>query len=74
MKMIQKFAPVFVAGAAILWGILVIFIKNLSSAGLESMEIVTLRVYGATIILFAGLLLYNRKLTCDRMRHSTGRG
>lgn len=62
MKMIQKAAPVFVTGAAILWGILVIFIKNLSVAGLSSMEIVTLRVYGAALILVTGLLLYNKKL------------
>ena len=62
MKMIQKAAPVFVTGAAILWGILVIFIKNLSVAGLGSMEIVSLRVYGAALVLVIGLLLYNRKL------------
>lgn len=62
MKMIQKAAPVFVTGAAILWGILVIFIKNLSSAGLESMEIVTLRVYGAAFVLVIGLLLHNKNL------------
>lgn len=62
MKMIQKAAPVFVTGAAILWGILVIFIKNLSVAGLASMEIVTLRVYGAALVLVIGLLLYNKKL------------
>lgn len=68
MKMIQKAAPVFVTGAAILWGILVIFIKNLSSAGLESMEIVTLRVYGAALLLVTGLLLYNKKLLKIRIK------
>ena len=68
MKMIQKAAPVFVTGAAILWGILVIFIKNLSSAGLESMEIVTLRVYGASLLLVVGLLLYNKKLLKIRLK------
>lgn len=62
MKMIQKAAPVFVTGAAILWGILVIFVKNLSGAGLASMEIVTLRVYGSAMILVIGLLLYNKEL------------
>ena len=68
LKMIQKAAPVFVTGAAILWGILVIFIKNLSSAGLESMEIVTLRVYGAAFVLVIGLLLYNKKLLKIRLK------
>ena len=60
--MLNKAAPVFVTGAAILWGILVIFIKNLSVAGLGSMEIVTLRVSGAALVLVVGLLLYNKKL------------
>lgn len=68
MKMIQKAAPVFVTGAAILWGILVIFIKNLSVAGLASMEIVTLRVYGAALVLVVGLLLYNKKLLRIRLK------
>ncbi len=68
MKKIQKFAPVFVTVAAILWGILVIFIKNLSSAGLESMEIVALRVYGTSFIFGIGLLLYNRKLLKLRLK------
>ena len=68
MKMIQKSAPVFVTGAAILWGILVIFIKNLSGAGLESMEIVSLRVYGAAFVLVIGLLLYNKKLLRIRLK------
>ena len=68
MKMIQKAAPVFVTGAAILWGILVIFIKNLSSAGLESMEIVSLRAYGAAFILMIGLLLCNKKLLKIRLK------
>lgn len=62
MRIIQKAAPAFVAGAAILWGILVIFVKRLSGAGLGSMEIVTLRVYGSAAILLVGLLLYNKKL------------
>ncbi|MBR6626547.1 MAG: EamA family transporter [Lachnospiraceae bacterium] len=68
MKMIKKAAPVFVTGAAVLWGILVIFIKNLSGAGLGSMEIVTLRVYGSALVLGAGLLLYNKKLFTVRLK------
>lgn len=68
MKMIQKAAPVFVTGAAILWGILVIFIKKLDAAGLSSMEIVTLRVYGSAAILILGLLLYNRELLKIRLK------
>jgi len=68
LKMLNKAAPVFVTGAAILWGILVIFVKNLSVAGLESMEIVALRVYGAALILVIGLLLYNKKWLSIRLK------
>ena len=70
MKMMQKVAPVFVTGAAILWGILVIFVKQLSAAGLGSMEIVTLRVYGSALILVLGLLLYNKKLLRIKLKDS----
>lgn len=70
MKIIQKAAPVFVTGAAVLWGILVIFVKQLSAGGLSSMEIVTLRVYGSAVILVPGLFLYNKKLL--RIRQKDG--
>ena len=70
MKMMQKAAPVFVTGAAILWGILVVFIRNLSSAGMASMEIVALRVYGSAMILVLALLLYNRKLMRIKLKDS----
>ena len=62
MKIMQKIAPVFVAGAAILWGILIVFVRQLDSAGLDSMEIVTLRVYGSALLLLVGLSVYNRSL------------
>lgn len=62
MKIIQKAAPAFVVGAAILWGILVIFVKQLDSAGLDSMEIVMLRVYGSALILVMGLLVCDKRL------------
>ena len=62
MKIMQKIAPAFVAGAAILWGILIVFVRQLDSAGLDSMEIVTLRVYGSALLLLVGLSVYNRSL------------
>lgn len=70
MKMLKKAAPVFVTGAAVLWGILVIFVKHLSGAGITSMEIVTLRVYGSALILGIGLLLYNKKLLIIKWKDS----
>ena len=47
----QKAAPLFIAGAAVLWGILVIFIKKLNIGGFSAMETVTLRVYGSAFFL-----------------------
>jgi len=62
MKIMQKAAPAFVAGAAILWGVLIIFVRQLDGGGLSSMEIVALRVYGSAAILVPGLLIYDRGL------------
>ena len=35
MKIMQKSAPAFVAGAAVLWGILIIFVRQLDEVGLS---------------------------------------
>ncbi len=50
----KKAAPFLVAAAAILWGVLVVFVKQLSVAGLSAMEIVALRVYGSAFFLISG--------------------
>jgi len=62
MKIMQKSAPAFVAGAAVLWGILIIFVRQLDEVGLSSMEIVALRVYGSAAVLVLGLVIYDRGL------------
>jgi len=62
MKIMKKAAPAFVTGAAILWGVLIIFVRRLDGAGLSSMEIVALRVYGSAAILVPGLLIYDKGL------------
>ena len=66
----KKAAPLFIAAAAILWGVLVVFIKQLSVAGLSAMEIVALRVYGSAFFLLGGLLVVNKKLLRIKMKDS----
>ncbi|MBQ8233363.1 MAG: EamA family transporter [Lachnospiraceae bacterium] len=69
-QLMKKAAPIFVAAAAILWGVLVVFIKQLSIAGFSAMEIVALRVYGSAIFLLLGLLFVKRKLLRIKIRDS----
>ena len=57
-----KVAPAFIVGAAMLWGSLVIFVRQLDEVRLSSMEIVALRVYCSATILVLGLLIYDRGL------------
>ena len=57
----KKAAPFLVAAAAILWGVLVVFVRQLSGAGFGAMEIVCIRVYGSALFLTVGLILTKRK-------------
>lgn len=43
----KKAAPFLVAAAAVLWGFLVVFVRKMNAAGLEAMDIVSIRVYGS---------------------------
>lgn len=58
---IKTFAPLFVILAAILWGVLVVFVRTFGKDNFSSMEIVTLRVYSSAIFLWIFLLLFDRK-------------
>jgi drug/metabolite transporter, DME family len=52
---VKKLIPLlFIAMGASLWGLIAIFVRNLSDAGFTPMEIVTIRVVTATLILFLG--------------------
>lgn len=66
----KKAAPLLVAAAAILWGVLVVFVKQLSSVGFRAMEIVALRVYGSAFFLLSGLFVVNKKLLRIKIRDS----
>lgn len=59
-RLMKKAAPLCVAAAAILWGVLVVFVKQLSNAGFSAMEIVALRVYGSATFLILGLFIVKR--------------
>ena len=69
-RLMKKAAPLFVAAAAILWGVMVVFVKQLSNAGFSAMEIVALRVYGSAIFLITGLMILKRKWLHIRIKDS----
>lgn len=66
----KKVAPFLVATAAVCWGVLVIFVKQLNSAGFKAMDIVCIRSYGSVLFLFPGLFLIQRKMLRIRMKDS----
>lgn len=55
----KRIAYLYVLGGASLWGIIGLFIDVLSSAGFTALQIVTLRVVSASIMLVAYLLATN---------------
>ncbi|OLS40288.1 DMT family transporter [Bacillus sp. MRMR6] len=61
----ERFIPIFlIAVSASLWGMIAIFVRTLSDAGFTSMEIVTLRVVTAVIILgIIGIFRYPKQMT-----------
>lgn len=58
----NKLAYIYVIAGASLWGIIGIFVNDLSAVGFTSLQIVTLRVGTAAAILFVYLLSINPKL------------
>ncbi|MDR7075344.1 drug/metabolite transporter (DMT)-like permease [Neobacillus niacini] len=59
-----KFVPfMMIAVSAALWGIIAIFVRNLANIGFTPMEIVTLRVVSAVVLLgLIGILKYKEQL------------
>lgn len=64
----RRFAPWMIAAAGVLWGLLGIFVRHLNTRGLASMDLVFLRSLTATVVLFIGLLIFDRKKMKVRMR------
>lgn len=58
----KRIAPIMVLIAGCLWGSMGIFVRHLNDYGLNSMDIVAVRVFGAVVVLGVFLLIYNRKL------------
>ncbi len=67
-RKMQKMAPFLVAAAAMLWGILFIFVRKLSEAGFSAMDVVCVRSYGSVVFLFPGLFAVNRNLLKVRIK------
>lgn len=66
----KKLLPyVMIAFGASLWGLIAIFVKGLKDAGLSEMEIVTIRVTIAAIVLIViGFFLYKGEMKC-KVKH-----
>lgn len=69
-KKMQKLAPLLVAAASVLWGILFVFVRKLSEADFSAMDVVCVRAYGSVAVLFPGLFVANRKLLKVRVKDS----
>lgn len=66
--MVKKIAPFLVAAAAILWGVLVLFVRALSAGGFSAMDIVCIRAYGSAVFLLPGLFLVKKSLLIVRLK------
>lgn len=58
----KKTASVCVVAAGLLWGMIALFVRRLYANGFESMDIVALRSFGALLLMFVFLLIYDRAL------------
>mgnify|MGYP000948784503 CR=1 FL=1 len=57
-----KIASISVIIAGCMWGAVGIFVRYLSSKGIDNVSIVESRMLGAFLILFLGILIYDKKL------------
>lgn len=62
MVIMKKFSSILILIAGILWGSMGLFVRELNSQGLVSMEIVALRAIVTTVAMFLFLLFFDRKL------------
>ena len=65
----KKFlGPVLVIAAGVLWGLMGLFVRNLDSYGITSMQIVALRAVFTALIMAVVTLIYDRKLFRIKLR------
>ncbi|MDD4236935.1 MAG: EamA family transporter [Desulfotomaculaceae bacterium] len=60
--MLKKTAPFLVILAGCMWGAIGTFVRIMSAMGLDSTTIVECRIFGAMLMLVAGLLIYDKRL------------
>ena len=58
----------FILAAGIMWGTVGIFVRSLNELGLEAMQIVFIRALITTVVLLAGVLIYDRRLLKIKLR------
>jgi len=63
-----KKGVIFILIAGILWGTIGIFVRSLNALGLEAMQLVFIRALITAVVLFAGVLVYDKKLLKIRLR------
>jgi len=66
--MSKRLASACIVLAGVLWGIIAIFVRNLSAIGLKEMELVAIRSFGSLLFMFVGLLIYNSKLLIIKLK------
>lgn len=59
---------VFILIAGLLWGTIGIFVRRLNELGLEAMQIVFIRAIITAVIIFIGVLIYDRRLLKIKLR------
>ncbi|MBQ8787382.1 MAG: EamA family transporter [Oscillospiraceae bacterium] len=65
----KKFiGPILIITAGVLWGLMGLFVRNLDSFGITSMQIVALRAVFTAIMMAAVTLVYDRKLFRIKLR------
>lgn len=64
----KRFALVFILIAGILWGSMGLFVRELNSRGLASMDIVALRAVVTFVVLLIYMILFQRPLLKIRLR------
>lgn len=64
----KKLSPLFIITAGILWGAIGIFVRELNAAGLNSLNIIFIRAIFTAVIIFAILLITDRKALRIRLK------
>lgn len=64
----DRFAPLFVFTAGVLWGSMGLFVRSLGDAGLSSAEIAQLRCIVTALVLFVYIFIMDRPLLRIRLR------